>query len=249
MKFDEFEILSPKKTIYLSNEYIRKKYANNEVIDFTEQCFKSLLALSYAFDLHSAYAQKLTVVEKKDFFLESNPYFKISIDFGLTLLDNLTSFKEEWFNTLLSKPYRLGDFFNYPEIKEFTQEALIDQLNVRQWEYGRYFLESLSKIMDSSIVKQPIKSTQSRGGFWDLMYKKMDSIKETIENYEAVLLAFFIKKHIEKQDLNMRDYFLLGSIACQKMHLIFKRELNLKQAIKEIVSLDQNLNKKKGRKP
>ena len=77
----------------------------------------------------------------------------------------------------------------------------------------------------------------------------MDIIKEPIENHEAVLLAFFIKKHIEKQDLNMRDYFLSGSIACQKMHLIFKRELNLKQATREIVSLDQNLNKKKGRKP
>ena len=137
---------------------------------------------------------------------------------------------------------------NNPDIIEFVQEGLIDQLNVRQWEYGKYFLESFSKFMDSSIISKPIKSTQSRGGFWDLMYKKMDSIKEPIENHEAVLLAFFIKKHIEKQDLNMRDYFLLGSIACQKMPLIFKRQQNLKQAIREIIALDQNLNKKKGRK-
>jgi hypothetical protein len=39
------------------------------------------------------------------------------------------------------------------------------------------FLESFYKIMGSSIVKQPIKSTQSRGEFWDLMYKKNDNHK------------------------------------------------------------------------
>ena len=247
MILNEFEILSPLKSEYIIYDDLKEKLINSEFVYFSDQDFKSLLALSFAIELHGNYLEQLPGTDLKNFNLDSNRYFEITINFGLILLDNLSEFKKEWFNTLLSKQYKLGDFFKYPEIKEFTQEALIDQLNVRQWEYGRYFLESFSKIMGSSIVRQPIKSTQSRGEFWDLMYKKMDAIKEPIENYEAVLLAFFIKKHIEKQDLNMRDYFLLGSIACQKMHLIFKRELNLKQAINEIVSLDQNLNKGKRR--
>ena len=249
MILDEFEVLSPLKLEYVKYDDLKEKLVNSEFVYFSEQDFKSLLALSFAIELHGNYLRELPGTDLKNFNLDSNRYFKISINFGLILLDNLSDFKKEWFSTLLSQQYRFEDFFNYTDIKEFTQEALIDQLNVRQWEYGRYFLESFSKIMGSLIIKQPIKSTQSSGEFWDLIYKKMDIIKEPIENYEAVLLAFFIKKHIEKQSLNMRDYFLIGNVACQKMHLIFKRELNLKQATREIVSLDQNLNKKKGRKP
>ena len=249
MILDEFEVLSPLKSEYVIYDDLKVKLVNSEFVYFSEQDFKSLLALSFAIELHGNYLRELPGTDLKNFNLDSNRYFKISINFGLILLDNLSDFKKEWFSTLLSQQYRFEDFFNYTDIKEFTQEALIDQLNVRQWEYGRYFLESFSKIMGSLIIKQPIKSTQSSGEFWDLIYKKMDIIKEPIENYEAVLLAFFIKKHIEKQSLNMRDYFLIGNVACQKMHLIFKRELNLKQATREIVSLDQNLNKKKGRKP
>ena len=247
MRLDEFEVLSPKTTSYILYKDLSKEYRNSEYSVYTEQNLKSLLALTFAINLHGAYVQKLTVADKNDFYLDSNIYFKISINFGLTLLDNLSDFKKEWFNTLLSQPHKLVGFINDPDIIDFTQEALIDQLNVRQWEFGKYFLESFSKIMDNFIIKQPIKSSQSRGEFWDLMYKKMDIIKEPIENHEAVLLAFFVKKHIEKQDLNMRDYLLLGSIACQKMHLVFKRELNLKQAMREIVSLDQILAKGKRR--
>ena len=249
MILNEFEVLSPLKSEYVIYDDLKVKLVNSEFVYFSEQDFKSLLALSFAIELHGNYLAQLPGTDLKNFNLDSNRYFKISINFGLILLDNLSDFKKEWFSTLLSQQYRFGEFFNYTDIKEFTQEALIDQLSVRQWEYGMYFLESFSKIIGSSIVKQPIKSSQSRGEFWDLMYKKMDIIKEPIENHEAVLLAFFIKKHIEKQDLNMWDYFLIGNVACQKMHLIFKRELNLKQATREIVSLDQNLNKKKGRKP
>jgi hypothetical protein len=69
--------------------------------------------------------------------------------------------------------------------------------------------------MGSSIVKQPIKSTQSRGEFWDLMYKKMDTIKEPIK-LRSGFTCVFIKKHIEKQDLNMRDYFFIRSIVLSK---------------------------------
>jgi hypothetical protein len=63
----------------------------------------------------------------------------------------------------------------------------------------------------------------------------MDTIKESNRKLRFYY-AFLLKKHIEKQDLNMRDYFLLEVSFCQKNAFNFKRELNLKQA-KEIVSV------------
>lgn len=243
MKLVEFELLSPKKTTYILYDNLQKKYLNSESIFFTEQELKSLMARSFAIELHSGHAQKLSEIDRKDFILDTNPYFKISIDFGLTLLDNLNDFKKDWFDKLLSQSFNRKDNLSISEIFEFINVAFIDQMNVRRWEYGKFFLEAFSQIMDKTLFNESVKLLQSQENFWDIMYEKMYKIKEPIENYEAVLLAYFIKKYIEKQDLNMRDYFLLGSIACQKMPLIFKREQNLKQAVKEIISLDQNLNK------
>jgi hypothetical protein len=246
MKLVEFELLSPKKTTYILYENLQKKYLNSESIFFTEQELKSLMARSFALVLHSADAQKLSESDRKNFISDSNHYFKISIDFGLVLLDNLKDFNKDWFEKLQSKAFIKSNSSSSTDVFDFINEALIDQMNVRRWEYGKFFLEAFSQIMDKTFLNSSIKPLQSQENFWDVMYQKMYKIKEPIENYEAVLLVYFIKNHIEKQDLNMRDYFLLGSIACQKIPFIFKREQNLKQSIKEIISLDQNLNK--GRK-
>ena len=93
---------------------------------------------------------------------------------------------------MLSKPYKFVDIFSNPDIKEFTHETLIDQMNVRRWEYGKYFLESFTQIMDKTLLSQSINPFQSQENFWDIMYQKMDKIKEPIENYEAVLLLSLI---------------------------------------------------------
>lgn len=249
MRSVEFELLTPGKTIYILYENLQKKYKNTESIRFTEKDFKSLLARSFAIELHGVFVQKMSETDKKDFTLDTNPYFRISIDFGLILLDNLMDFKKDWFNKLLSQTFIKNNSSSNSDIFEFINEALIDQMNIRRWEYGKYFLVSFSRIMDNTIVNQSIKSFQRQENFWDIMCEKMSKIKEPIENYEAVLLAFFIKNNIDKQELNMRDYYLLGSIASQKMPLIFKREQNLKQTMRELISLDQNFKKKKGRKP
>lgn len=243
MKLVEFEMLSPKKTTYILYENLQKKYLNSESIFFTEQELKSLIAWAFAVELQSSYANELTETDRKNFISDSNTYFKISIDFGLILIDNLKDFNKDWFEELQFKAFIKSNSSSRSDVFEFINEALIDQMNVRRWEYGKFFLEAFSQIMDKNFMNQSIKPLQSQENFWDVMYQKMYKIKESLENYEAVLLAYFIKNHIEKQDLNMRDYFLLGSIACQKMPFIFKREQNLKQAIKEIISLDQNLNK------
>lgn len=247
MELVEFELLQPRKTGYLLFIPLMKKYSSAEYNRFSEQDFKSILAFSFAIELHLTSVENSEVSDRREFISDTNPYFKISIDFGLTLLDNLNDFEKKRFDNLLSKPYKFEGIFRNPDIKEFTHESLIDQMNVRRWEYGKFFLEAFSQIMDKSFMNQSFKALQGQENFWDIMYQKMDKIKEPIENYEAVLLSFYFKNQIEKQDLNMRDYFLLGSIACQKMPLIFKREQNLKQAVREIISLDQNLKKKKGR--
>ena len=97
MQLVEFEMLSPKKTTYILYENLQKKYLDSESIFFTEQELKSLMARSFAVVLHIADSEKLSESDRKNFISDSNRYFKISIDFGLILLDNLKDFNKDWF--------------------------------------------------------------------------------------------------------------------------------------------------------
>jgi hypothetical protein len=112
MQLVEFEILSPKKTSYILYENLQKKYSNRESIFFTEQELKSLIARSFAVELHSSNAKELTETDRKNFISDSNLYFKISIDFGLILLDNLLFFQVFSSNKNLKNWY-LITFLNF----------------------------------------------------------------------------------------------------------------------------------------
>lgn len=242
MYLTKFKVLQHKRTEYLFFNTIRKKYSSIEQIKFSEPELKSLLALSFAIEIHVSSIVKLEEKDRKDFAIEVNPYFKTSIDFGLTLLDSLSDFKKEWLDKLLSKSYKIDNVLLDPYIKEFTSEALIDQMNIRQWEYGKNCLQSFSKIIDETIPNQPLQTNQGQGNFWDIVHQKMTKIKEPIENHEVVLLAFLVKNKIKNSEIDMLDYSIIATIASEKMPFIYKRERVLKQSLSEIIGLNQGLN-------
>lgn len=248
LKTNEFEHINFQVIVrkYLAN------YNENDKVMFTDNELKSILSLIFAYQLHLLELEKQSKEGRLKFMSEQNNYFNISKEFGRLLLENLVDFKLEWFNGLKKQSFKLVTVGSDKNLNEFVEEALIDQMNIRQWEYGKYFFTSYSNILDSSLSNKKIKENQSNQNsakFWDNLYHKMVNIKEPIENYEAVLLGFYVKSKIEKQHLNMQNYSLLGSISSQKMYYLFKREQNLKQALNELLSLDQKLKIKKGRRP
>ncbi len=251
-----YNVLKTNEFVHINFHDIGKKYlANyneNGKVLFTDIELKSILSLIFAYQLHLPELEKQSKEERLKFLSEQNYCFNISKDFGRLLLENLEDYKLERLNELKRQSFKLITVRNDKYLNEFVEEALIDQMNIRQWEYGKFFFKFYSNILDSSIPHKKIKGNQSNqnsGKFWDNLYDKMVNIKEPIENYEAVLLGFYVKSKIEKQDLNMQNYLLLGSISSQKMYYLFKREQNLKQALNELLSIDQKLKIKKGRRP
>lgn len=242
----EFRVLNPKKTNYVPYDTLIKKYQNSEKINFQEQELKSIIAFVFALKLHNESFQKIPPEINKMFLNVTNIYLQTSIDFGLTLLDNVTGSNNKTLKMLLSKTYTNENILLRPEFTYFTDEILFSQMNIRRWEYGRYFLENFASKME--VTKKNTLGIANNGDFWGVMLDKMTKIKTEIDNYEAVLLAYLLKNKLEKQELYMDDYSLLGNIAIQKMSFINKREQVLKQAINEIISLDLKLNKGKGRK-
>ncbi len=248
LKTNEFEHINFQVIVrkYLAN------YNENDKVIFTDDELKSILSLIFAYQFHLLELEKQSKEDRLIFLSEQNDYFNISRKFGRLLLENLVDFNLQWFNGLKKQSFKLVSVGSNKQLNEFVEEALIDQMNIRQWEYGKYFFQSYSNILDSSVLhqkKQRNQSNQNLAQLWDNLYDKMVDIKEPIENYEAVLLGFYVKSKIEKQDLNMQNYLLLGSISSQKMYYLFKREQNLKQALNELLSLDQKLKIKKGRRP
>ena len=248
LKTNEFEHINFQD---IGKKYLANYNENGKVI-FTDDELKSILSLIFAYQFHLPELEKQSKEDRLIFLSKQNDYFNISRKFGRLLLENLVDFNLQWFNDLKNQSFKLESVGINEQLNEFVEEALIDQMNIRQWEYGKYFFQSYSKILDSSKSNQGNQGNQSiqnLAQFWDNLYDKMDKIKEPIENYEAVLMGFYIKSKIEKQDLNMQNYFLLGRISSQKMYYLFKREQNLKQALNELLSLDQKLRIKKGKRP
>lgn len=242
----EFRVLDPKKTNYVSYDTLMKKYQNSEKINFKEQELKSIIAFVFALKLHPESSQKLPTEINKSFLATNNFYLQISIDFGITLLDNVTGSDNKTLEMLFSKPYTNENSLLKPEFVYFADEILFSQMNIRRWEYGRYFIENFANRM--GVTKNSALGIATNANFWDVMLDKMTKIKTELDNYEAILLAYLLKSKLENQVLDMQDYSLLGNIAIQKIPLIYKREQNLKQAINEIISLDQNIKKGKGRR-
>lgn len=242
----EFKVLNPKTTNYVLYDTLIKKYLNSKEITFQEQELKSIIAFVFAIKLHAESSQKIPPEINEMFLNVTNIYLQTSIDFGLTLLDNVTGSDNKTLKMLLSKNYTNENILLKPEFSYFTDEILFSQMNIRRWEYGRCFLENFANKME--VTKKNTLGIANNGDFWDVMLNKMTKIKTELDNYEAVLLAYLLKNKLEKQELYMDDYSLLGNIAIQKMPFINKREQVLKQAINAIISLDLKLNKGKGRR-
>lgn len=101
----EFRVLNPKKTNYVPYDTLIKKYQNSEKINFQEQELKSIIAFVFALKLHNESFQKIPPEINKMFLNVTNIYLQTSIDFGLTLLDNVTGSNNKTLKMLLSKTY------------------------------------------------------------------------------------------------------------------------------------------------
>lgn len=150
-----------KPLVFKSYDYvkwinIRKKY-NNEYnttpVFLTEIELKSILALLFSIRYNYPIINEKSKDEIKFILIDEHPITRIPSVFGHQMLENLDKEHMEWFNRLHNKSYLLSEIFIDSELNEFVHLALIDYMAIRKFEYGKFFLNKLSKsIFDSNEV-------------------------------------------------------------------------------------------------
>ncbi len=170
------------------------------------------------------------------FFYEENPYFKIPKDFGLVLMENLEGYKLEWYQDLLKAKYKLDEIFRNQDLIHFVNEALISQMPIRQWEYGRFFLMELFPILVDKFkwynskdhIYGSIKDDENPLLKIAGMFKKS---KTTLNAYENFTLIFVLKQQLLKEKITMGDYAVISQIAQHRMLQLHSRENRVKGII------------------
>lgn len=211
---------------------------------------KSILSAIYVDCLHKPEIENNQEISDK-FLYEKNLYLKISRDFGRILLENLDGYKREWFQDLLKSKYKLDGILHNQELIHFVNEALISQMPIRQWEYGRFFLQRLFPILvdkDKWRYKKDdiyisIKDDENPLLKIATMFKKSTT---TLNAYENFILIFVLKQELLKERITMQDYTVISQIAQQRMLRIYTKRFMLNQSLDSVIRLKWNLNKGRG---
>jgi hypothetical protein len=250
-----YKTLDLKKTQHIYFKEIKDKYRSNiekdEVIKLTDDELKSIIAGIFAVLFHSPETKNLSD-EKKDLFNdETNYFFNITKDFGRVLIENLDGFKLEWLNGLLHKEYKIKDILKNQDVRSFAEEGLIDLMNVREWEYGRFFLQKLFSILTDHLTwklnEQGISSIlKDNENHMSIMAKKIKLTNTNLESDEKFTLIFVLKEKILKDKMSMYDYTVISQIAQQKMCQFDIRKFTLLIAFNNYLSVDWNLNRGMG---
>ena len=228
----------------------KQGFGLDDYVSFSDTELKSILSIIYAIYLHNPEVRE-TQNEIKGFLTEQNPFFNISRDFGRLLLENLEGSKLEWYQELLKAKYKLDGIFHNQELIYFVNEALISQMPIRQWEYGRFFLQQLFPILVDKFkwynskdhIYRSIENDENPLLKIAGMFKKSQT---TLNAYENFTLIFVLKQQLLKEKITMGDYMVISQIAQHRILQLHSRRLVLKRSFNSVIKIGWSLNKGRG---
>lgn len=235
-------------TILVTKE--KQGFGLEDYVSFSDTELKSILSIIYAIYLHDPEIRE-NRNEIKGFLTEQNPYFNISRGFGRILLENLEYHRLEWYQELLNAKHKLDGIFHNQELIHFVNEALISQMPIRQWEYGRFFLVELFPVLVDKFkwynskdhIYRSIENDENPLLKIAGMFKKS---KTTLNAYENFTLIFVLKQQLLKEKITMGDYAVISQIAQHRMLQLHSRRIVLKESFNSVIKIGWNLNKGRG---
>lgn len=230
---------------------IINKYKKSDSVKFTNNEFKSLLSICFSTYYHYPVLTKDNIDEVHSLRTEKDSLINITLSFGRHMIENLNSYNQESLEKLQNNTYELKTFFSNNEILDFVDSALIDYMNIRNLEYGKYFIQNLANLFSKSINLKSYsleikKAIEKDGDYLKLIGEKIINSKVKLEVDEQLLLVFVIKEYFFESKSSNYDYYLANSIIKENIYKInFKKEDMIK-ALGQSLKMKWNIGRGKG---
>ena len=250
-----------KPLVFKSYDYvkwinIRKKYKNeydSTPVFLTEIELKSILAILFSIRYNYPIINEKSKDEIKFILIDEHPITRIPSVFGHQMLENLDKEHIEWFNRLHNKSYLLSEILKDSELNEFVQFALIDYMAIRKFEYGKFFLNKLSKsIFDSNEVStnsvtEKIKDTlNNTSNKLEFIADKIRRDNPFLDIKDLLIMSFAFNEYFSKSSNSDIIYAITNYIVKEKIYeLSIKRNI-FKDAINKTIKRNWNLNRGRG---
>lgn len=256
----EYKTLEFKRHIYVPLEEIKKKHINDnnntiKSVQLSSVELKSLLSYLFAYSFHSDATVDSNNKEKAlSFFTDSNEFFNISKEFGRCLIENLEGFELNWFENLLESTHNIENVNNNEKLNDFIDDVLINQIPIRQWEYGRFFLQKLFLILTVSNkwknnqmkIFEEVGKLDKKEDNTLLIARKIQKVNTSLDNYKAFTMVFVLKEKLFKEKMTLYDYTVISQIAQQKMIHFFLKRVDLFITYNKCLDMKWNNNKGRG---
>lgn len=235
---------------------IRKKYKeeyDSTPVFLTEIELKSILALLFSIRYNYPIINQKSKDEIKFILIDEHPITRIPSVFGHQMLENLDKEHIEWFNQLHSKSYLLSQIFIDSKLNEFVHLALIDYMAIRKFEYGKFFLNKLSKsIFDSNEVStnsvtEKIKDTlNNTSNKLEFIADKILKANPMTDIKDLLIMSFAFNEYFSKSSNKDMVYAITNYIVKENIYVLSIKKNIFKDAINKTIKRNWNLNRGRG---
>ncbi len=246
-----YKTLTIKSNTHISFAEILNRF-NNEGINLSKPVklhsieLKSLISILFSLLLHLPNYKFENTKQYLAILNEHNKLFKISREFGRHLLENLKDNDKNRRLELENERYLLRGILLNEKLIQFVEEVLIDSLIIKQWEYGRFFIQKFSAIIinktiwdfNENKINRALNNTDSD------LEKIVSMFKEDkLNNFETLILAYVIKENSSSSSNTMLDYMLSSIIFKDKAFYLNQNLTKLENTITKTINRKWNRNR------
>lgn len=252
------KILEFKEFDHISLQTILGKYLKTQNIEdvlFTSNEFKSMLSYVFAYQFHRVRNEQIDKFFFESVKNETSGLLNSTRKFGRQLIENLDGFNKECLDDLMTKRYNIKHFFINKEIVNFIQEALLDYMTIRSFEYGAFFMKDFSnEVIDHSKFTSKLielkKALNSKETSLRAIGVEIQKTNENISPLEGLLLSLTFRNKVLGINNSFFENLLVGHVSKDKMYNLAQNIGIYKKILTPSLILNQNnLNqgKRKGR--
>ena len=236
---------------------IRSKYFVNNVItkepiQLTSDETKSMISLLFCIKFHYPNFTNNDIDILNIILVEKAPLFNITRDFGRHMIENLDRYYTGWLKHIEKSTFRFDNIFKNKEIIDFVEMALLDYMNIRKCEYGKFFIYEFSKIIINPITleinKLKIKSVlEKESNYLIKIGEKILESKINLKTHESLLLVFALRERIMKEKkVSYYSYALTNYIVRENAFALSLKINTFKESLNKSLNFKWSNGKGKG---